>query len=346
MTGQKTDIRTLDLKELEQVVSDYNQPAFRAKQVFEWIWKKGINNFESMTNIPDQLRKNLSEKFIFFTLDEINRAESTDGTIKLLFSLHDGKKTECVLIPSEDRVTACISSQTGCNLGCKFCSTAGIKKARDLSAGEIFEQFIVSDNLSVQKFGRPLSNLVLMGMGEPLLNYENVMNAVEKIISPSGLNFSPQRITLSTAGITAGIRKLADDDVKFNLAISLHAANEKIRQGLMPVTNSNTIEDLKKAIIYFHKKTGTRVTYEYLMLKDINDSAIHASEFAEFCKITPCKINLIEYNPGDFDVFKSSTPETIIRFSEILKSKNLIVNIRKSRGKDISAACGQLANKC
>jgi 23S rRNA (adenine2503-C2)-methyltransferase len=242
-------------------------------------------------------------------------------------------------------MTACISSQVGCSLTCKFCATGRLERLRNLNADEIYDQIVLLRNQAEEKYKIPLTNIVYMGMGEPLLNYNNVMDSIFKITSPEGLNMSPQRITVSTAGVAKMIKKLGDDGVKFNLALSLHAANDVKRNQIMPINETNTLEVLADALKYFYSKTGTRVTYEYIVFKDFNDDLQDAKELAEFCKNIPCKLNIIEYNPIEDGEFQQTTPERLEAFVNYLESKNIIVNVRRSRGKDIDAACGQLANK-
>jgi 23S rRNA (adenine2503-C2)-methyltransferase len=256
-----------------------------------------------------------------------------------------GKVVEGVLIPTASRMTACISSQVGCSLSCAFCATGRLKMLRNLTAGEIYDQVVYLKRQAEERYQIPLSNIVYMGMGEPLLNYKNVLTSIEKITSPDGLGMSPQRITVSTAGVAKMITKLGDDGVKFNLALSLHAANDEKRDKIMDINESNNLESLALALKYFHEKTGTRVTFEYIIFKDFNDSLKDAQELANYCKNLPVKINIIEYNPIDDGEYRQASPERVDAFAKFLESKNLVVNVRRSRGKDIDAACGQLANK-
>jgi len=271
---------------------------------------------------------------------------STDRTIKSAFRLHDGKITEGVLIPGKKRMTACISSQVGCSLSCAFCATGKLDRLRNIDAEEIFDQVVIIKNQAEKDYQRPLSNIVYMGMGEPLLNYKNVLRSVEMITAEEGLGMSPKRITVSTAGIAKMIKQLGDDEVKFNLALSLHAATDAKRSEIMPINDSNSLEALSEALVYFHEKTGSRVTFEYIIFKDFNDSLEDAKDLAAFAKVVPCKINIIEYNSIDDALFEKADPEKTDKFAEFLENTfNLIVNVRRSRGKDIDAACGQLANK-
>lgn len=341
----KKDIRSLSLEELKTVFVENGDQAFRAKQVYEWLWKKSAVTFDEMTNLSKQVRELLNTHFVINAVKLDEMQVSNDKTIKNAFKLYDGNIVEGVLIPSTTRMTACISSQVGCSLTCKFCATGRLERLRNLNADEIYDQVVMIKNQAETRYNTPLTNIVYMGMGEPLLNYANMMESVQKITSPEGLNMSPQRITLSTAGVAKMIKKLGDDEVKFNLALSLHAANDTKRNYIMPINESNSLEALAEALKYFYNKTETRVTYEYIVFKDFNDSMDDARDLARFCKHIPCKVNIIEYNPIEAGEFKQTTPERLDAFAKYLESKNIIVNIRRSRGKDIDAACGQLANK-
>lgn len=345
MSTEKANIRSLSEPELIEFLVERGVKPFRAKQIFEWIWKKSCTNWEEMTNISLELRQVLSENFIFETLTPDDVQHSSDGTIKTAFKLHDNYVVEGVLIPSKDRMTACISSQVGCSLSCKFCATGKLKRMRNLNPDEIYDQVVTIMRQAEEKYSKNLSNIVFMGMGEPLLNYKNTLAGIDKICSDTGLGMSPKRITVSTAGIAKQIIQLADDNVKFNLALSLHAANDEKRSQIMPINDSNTLDVLRDALRYFYDKTQSRVTFEYIIFKDFNDELVDAQELAAFCKTLPCKINIIEYNPIDGEEFKQASREKVDAFAEYLESKNLIVNVRRSRGKDIDAACGQLANK-
>jgi 23S rRNA (adenine2503-C2)-methyltransferase len=339
------DIRSLTLQELEVFFIKNNEKKFRAKQVYEWLWNKSARNFESMTNISLGLRTLLETNFTFKTTRIADSQISKDRTIKNAFKCFDGNIVEGVLIPTNSRMTACISSQVGCSLTCKFCATGKLDRLRNLEDFEIYDQLVLLRNQAQDEYNIPLSNIVYMGMGEPLLNYRNVLSSIDKITSPLGLGMSPQRITLSTAGIAKMIVKLGDDKVKFNLALSLHAANDLKRDRIMPINEHNNLNVLADAMNYFYDMTGTRVTYEYIVFKDFNDSIEDAKELANFCERSPAKVNIIEYNPIEGGEFKQTTPERLQAFVNYLESKYIIVNVRRSRGKDIDAACGQLANK-
>lgn len=331
--------------ELVQACEELDVKKFRANQLWEWLWQKSARSFDEMTNLSKDFRQKLSDKYTFNTLSIAHAQKSSDGTIKYAFKLNDGFLIEGVLIPTSNRVTACISSQVGCSLSCTFCATGFMKRERNLRIDEIYDQVAILKKEAEREYNINLSNIVLMGMGEPLLNYANVIGGIEKVTAPDGLGMSPQRITLSTAGIAKMIKKLGDDQVRFNLALSLHSANNEKRSAIMPINDSNSLEDLIESINYFYDKTNTRVTLEYCVINDINDDSLEAEELISFARQIKCKVNLIEYNPIDLAEFQSSSTEKIQRFADYLERNKVIVNIRRSRGKDIYAACGQLANK-
>jgi len=339
------DIRSLSKMELVQACEELDVKKFRANQLWEWLWQKSARSFDEMTNLSKDFRQKLSDKYTFNTLSIAHAQKSSDGTIKYAFKLNDGFLIEGVLIPTSNRVTACISSQVGCSLSCTFCATGFMKRERNLRIDEIYDQVAILKKEAEREHNINLSNIVLMGMGEPLLNYANVIGGIEKVTAPDGLGMSPQRITLSTAGIAKMIKKLGDDQVRFNLALSLHSANNEKRSAIMPINDSNSLEDLIESINYFYDKTNTRVTLEYCVINDINDDPLEAEELISFARQIKCKVNLIEYNPIDLAEFQSSSTEKIQRFADYLERNKVIVNIRRSRGKDIDAACGQLANK-
>jgi len=342
---KKRNIRELSREEMVEFFTKHNVKAFRAKQVDEWLWKKSARSFEQMTNLSKDLRTLLESHFELPAVSIADQQRSNDGTVKNAFKLADGKITEGVLIPAADRMTACISSQVGCSLACKFCATGKLNLARNIRFDEIYDQVALLKEQAEEFYDRPLSNIVYMGMGEPLLNYSQMLKSVERITSEDGLGMSPKRITVSTAGIAKLIRRLGDDEVKFNLALSLHAANDEKRSKIMPINDQNNLTTLADALQHFYQKTGTRVTFEYIIFKDFNDEIEDAKELAEFCKHLPSKINIIEYNPIDDGEFQQADPRKVDAFAAYLESRNLVVNIRRSRGKDIDAACGQLANK-
>jgi 23S rRNA (adenine2503-C2)-methyltransferase len=342
---KKVAIRNLSFEQLKAEMLAAGEPAFRAKQVYEWIWKKAARSFDAMGNIPKTTREWLSEKFSLQIVTTAEAQYSSDRTIKSSFQLHDNNLVEGVLIPTRERVTACVSSQVGCSLTCSFCATGYMDRKRNLESFEIYDQVVLIRDQAQEKYGQALTNIVYMGMGEPLLNYANVLKSIEQITSPEGLGMSPRRITVSTAGIAKLIQKLGDDQVKFNLALSLHAANDTKRNQIMPINESNTLQVLKAALLYFFEKTGNEITLEYIVFNKFNDSLEDARELYEFAKGIPCKINLIEYNPIAQSSFVNAEADAIAKFSAYLESKRMIVNIRRSRGRDIDAACGQLAGK-
>ncbi len=341
----KRDIRKLKLEELKAFFVEKGDKAFRAQQVYEWLWKKSAKSFDQMTNISLETREMLKENFVINHIKVDYMQRSSDGTIKNAVTLHDGLVVESVLIPTEKRITACVSSQVGCSLACKFCATARLKRQRNLSVDEIYDQVAAIREQSELFFGRPLTNIVFMGMGEPMLNYANVMAAIEKITSPKGLNMASRRITVSTVGVAKMIKKMADDNPKFNLAVSLHAAINETRSSIMPINDTNSLEELAEALQYWYQKTKSKVTYEYVVWKGVNDSPEHAQALLKFAKIVPSKVNLIEYNPIDEGEFQQADEAVLDMYMHLLESNGITTRIRKSRGKDIDAACGQLANK-
>ncbi|MBS1976554.1 MAG: 23S rRNA (adenine(2503)-C(2))-methyltransferase RlmN [Bacteroidetes bacterium] len=341
----KRDIRKLKLDELKEFFVSQGEKPFRAQQVYEWLWKKSAKDFEQMTNLSVATRELLKNHFTINHIHVDTMQRSEDGTIKNAVRLHDGLVVESVLIPTEKRITACVSSQVGCSLGCAFCATARLKRMRNLNPDEIYDQVVAIQQQCELFFGRPLTNIVFMGMGEPLLNYSNVIAAIEKITSPQGLNMAAKRITVSTVGIAKMIRKMADDEVKFNLAVSLHSAINKTRSSMMPINDTNPLEELAEALKYWYTKRKKKVTFEYVVWKDINDSKEDALALLKFCKNVPCKVNLIEYNPIDEGRFQQASDEALQMYMDLLESNGITTRIRKSRGKDIDAACGQLANK-
>ena len=313
------NIRHLELGEIKSFFTTHGESAFRATQVYEWLWKRSVHSFDDMTNLSKATREMLKENFVINGAEIDLMQKSKDGTIKNAFRLHDGKKVEGVLIPAENRMTACVSSQVGCSLECRFCATGKLKRERNLGADEIYDEVVFIQKQAMEHYKAPLSNIVYMGMGEPLLNYSNVLGSIEKITSPEGLNLSSQRITVSTAGVAKMIKKLGDDQVKFNLALSLHAATDEKRSQIMPINDSNPLKEVAEALQYFYKKTGTQVTYEYIVFKDFNDSPQDAYHLAEFCKVVPSKVNLIEYNPIDEGRFQQTLPDRLQMFVRFLR---------------------------
>ena len=341
----KIDIRNLSEDELCEFFVKKGFDSYRGKQVYEWIWKKSSYTFDNMTNISKDLRLMLDENFVINHIEVDKIQKSSDGTIKNAVKLFDDYTVESVLIPTEDRTTACVSSQVGCSLDCKFCATSKLKRMRNLNPDEIYDQVVTINRQSLQYFNRPLSNIVFMGMGEPLMNYNNLIKSIEKISSDKGLNISQKRIVVSTSGIPKMIKKLADENLKVNLALSLHSAIEKTRNKIMPFSSNFPLNDIKESLDYWYKKTKRKITFEYIVWRGINDTKKDIDSLVSYCKSIPSKVNIIEYNSiGDED-FESANDNIIEEYKRALEKNKITVTIRRSRGKDIDAACGQLANK-
>lgn len=343
--SKKKDIRALTKEQLRNFFVENGDKAFRGNQVYEWLWSKSAHSFDDMTNISKATREMLEKDFVINHIKVDSMQRSTDGTVKNAVRLHDGLIVESVLIPTETRTTACVSSQVGCSLDCKFCATARLKRMRNLNPDEIYDQVAAINQESLLYHNRKLTNIVFMGMGEPLMNYNNVLKSIDKITSPEGLGMSPKRITVSTSGVPKMIQKMADDEVKFNLAVSLHSAIDEVRTSIMPFNSKMNLESLKEALIYWYQKTERRVTYEYVVWDGINDRKEDIDALIKFCKHIPCKVNLIEYNPIDDGEFQQASSSAINNYISNLEMHGIVVNVRRSRGKDIDAACGQLANK-
>ncbi|MCZ8145680.1 23S rRNA (adenine(2503)-C(2))-methyltransferase RlmN [Flavobacterium sp.] len=341
----KKDIRALTKDQLRDFFVAQGDQAFRGNQVYEWLWTKGAHKFDDMTNVSKATRTLLETHFVINHIQVDQMQRSADGTVKNAVRLHDGLVVESVLIPTATRTTACVSSQVGCSLDCNFCATARLKRMRNLQPDEIYDQVVAIDRESRLYYNHPLSNIVFMGMGEPLMNYPNVMKAIEKITSDEGLGMSPKRITVSTSGIPKMIKKMADDGVKFKLAVSLHSAIESTRNKIMPFTTNFPLTDLRESLEYWYQKTKSKVTYEYVVWRGINDNREAVEALVKFCKYVPCKVNLIEYNPIDDGAFQQASEEAIQAYIDALERHDIVVKVRRSRGKDIDAACGQLANK-
>ena len=343
--SERKDIRALSKEELRDFFVSVDEKPFRGNQVYEWLWKKSAYTFEDMTNLSKDLRQLLSEHFVINHIEVDRMQRSKDGTIKNAVRLHDGLVVESVLIPTENRTTACVSSQVGCSLDCKFCATARLKKMRNLNPDEIYDQVTSLDKESRLYYNRPLSNIVFMGMGEPLMNYKNLVQSISMITSDEGLGMSPKRITVSTSGVPKMIRKLADEDLKVKLAVSLHSAVDATRTEIMPFNAKMNLEDLRQSLEYWYSKTRSRITYEYVVWEGINDKISDIKALVNFCRFAPAKVNLIEYNPIDEGSFVQASEAVIDNYVRILEENGITVTVRRSRGKDIDAACGQLANK-
>lgn len=345
MNSAKKDIRALTKQQLRDFFVSIGSQSFRGNQVYEWLWVKSAHSFAEMTNLSKETRNLLEENFVINHIKVDVMQRSNDGTIKNAVKLHDDLVVESVLIPTPKRTTACVSSQVGCSLDCRFCATARLKRMRNLNPDEIYDQVVAIDNQSRLYFDRPLSNIVFMGMGEPLMNYNNVLKAIDKITSKEGLGMSPKRITVSTSGVPKMIKKMADDEVKFKLAVSLHSAIDDIRTSIMPFNATFPLKDLREALEYWYSKTKNKITYEYVVWQGINDTKKDVEALIQFCKFAPSKVNLIEYNPIDDGEFQQASQQAINRYISMLEANDITVTVRRSRGKDIDAACGQLANK-
>lgn len=345
MISDKKDIRALSKQQLQDFFVSIGDKPFRGTQVYEWLWSKGAHGFDEMTNISKETRAHLDANFVINHIKVDHLQKSADGTIKNAVRLHDDLVVESVLIPTKKRTTACVSSQVGCSLDCSFCATARLKRMRNLNPDEIYDQVVAIDRESRLYHDKPLSNIVFMGMGEPLMNYNNVLESIEKITSDEGLGMSPKRITVSTSGVPKMIKKLADDEVKFHLAVSLHSAIQETREQIMPFAKNFTLPDLRESLEYWYSKTNRKITYEYIVWKDINDKREDIEALVAFCKYVPCKVNLIEYNPIDDGNFQQASSEATQKYIDSLERNRIPVTVRRSRGKDIDAACGQLANK-
>lgn len=341
------NIRNCSLQELETLMKEWGEPKFRAKQVYEWLWQKHAASIDDMSNLPKNLREKLNADYTIHKVKVHHSQFSSDGTIKNRLQLHDGHFVESVLIPTEKRLTVCVSSQVGCSLACKFCATGFLPRKRNMDFDEIVDEVTLANEQALQHYGKAITNIVFMGMGEPLLNYSNVLRAINKITAPApeGLGMSPRRITVSTAGISKMIRKLGDDEVRFKLALSLHAANDRKRDEIMPINETSNLEDLVDALNYFYQKTKNEITFEYILFNKFNDSLQDADELIKLYRRVPVDlVNIIEYNPIELADFSKPDEAITDRFMAYLESKRVNARLRRSRGKDIDAACGQLAN--
>lgn len=340
------NLRHIQLEDLEQLFLEWSEPKFRAAQVYDWLWKKHAGSIDEMSNLPKSLRDQLNQHFFIPKVNIHFSQYSQDGTIKSSLRLEDERLIEGVLIPTDKRMTACVSSQVGCSLSCKFCATGFMPRSRNLSYDEIVDEVTLLNQQAIHEYGRNLSNIVFMGMGEPLLNYANVVKAIDKITSPDGLGMSPRRITVSTAGVAKMIKKLGDDGVRFKLALSLHAANDEKRNEIMPINETNNLKSLVEALNYYYSKTKNKISLEYILFKDLNDSLTDAKELVKIYRQIPADlVNIIEYNSVEGTRFQKPDEETAGQFILYLSDHGVNARVRRSRGKDIDAACGQLANK-
>jgi len=345
MREKLKDIRSLSIDSLRNFFVQNKLKSFRGDQVYEWIWKKGIHDFNQMTNLSKETRGLLIDNFKINHIDIDFYKKSSDGTIKNSVKLHDNLLVESVLIPAKNRSTACISSQVGCSLNCQFCATSKINRLRNLKMDEIFDQVTLMDKQSRMYFNRPISNIVFMGMGEPLMNYNNMIAAIKKITQYRKFGISSKRITISTSGIPKMIMKLADEDFKFKLAVSLHSANQLIREKIMPFTIKFPIADLIESLNYWYLKTNRIITLEYIVWENINSKKSDINDLINFCKEVPSKVNLIQYNSIGDDDYKGASVDIINKYQNELLKHGINSTYRRSRGADIDAACGQLANK-
>lgn len=346
MTEQQ-DIRKLSLPELTDWVTGIGEKKFRAKQVHEWLWKKSARTFDEMTNLSKAFREKLKEHFTIRSIQVDKIQRSADGTIKSRFRLYDGHLIESVLIPVpvDNRYTVCVSSQVGCSLSCTFCATGKMKRLRNLDAAEIYDQVVLVNEQALEHYAHPITNIVYMGMGEPLLAYREVMESIQHLTQPYGLDMSPRRITISTAGIAKMIKRLADDASKVNLALSLHAADDAKRDQIMPINEQNNLDKLMEAMQYYYQQTRNRISYEYIAFNNFNVSQADAKNLLQLCQQFPVRVNIIEYNPIDGADFIKASDDNINSFAQFLIDNDVRTTVRRSRGKDIDAACGQLANK-
>ncbi len=347
----KTDLKSLTKQELSEYLKEMGLASYRADQVFQWLYQKGVSSFDEMTNLSKDLRQKLSEKAEIKRAKEFQRQESKDGTIKFLFQLDDpdGHKVEAVMIPDfyddgeANRLTICVSSQVGCMFGCSFCATGKMGYFRNLTHGEIVDQVHAINELCLERFGKKITNIVYMGMGEPLHNFKPVTESVRIIADPLGIELSPRRITISTVGLTKQIKQLADEDLGSNLAISLHAADDEKRNKIMPINESLNLEKLEEAVRYYYDKNEKPLTYEYLLFDEFNDSAADAQNLVKIARWVPSKVNIIMYNNVAGVALHRAREEKLNAFMRILAKNHVTATVRRSRGDDIDAGCGQLA---
>lgn len=338
-------MKGMTLPELENFVAGLGWEKYRARQIFKWLYNKQVDDFSKMSDIPKDYREKLSEVADINELKLSTFEKSNcDGTIKFLFELKDGEKIESVLIPDDSRLTLCVSTQVGCPIDCKFCATGAMGFKRNLTAGEIVDQVIQSQRFSERR----ITNIVFMGMGEPLLNLKNLLKAIDIITSDDGIRIGSRKITISTVGLPDKIKELADAGRKVKLAISLHTLNEDLRKKLIPIANRYPIQSIIEAVKYYYNKIGLRITYEYILFEGLNDTDEDVKKLVELAKIVPCKINILKFHPVDFirkdPILKKLKPsKRLEEFAQRLRENNLTVFIRSNAGEDIKAACGQLA---
>lgn len=335
------NIKDYDLIQLKEEMKEMGEKPFRAEQIFKWLYQDKVKSFNEMTNLSTELRNKLEEKYTICNFEIIKKQKSKDGTIKYLFDLLDGNAIETVLMSYHHGYSICVSSQIGCKMGCKFCASTGINFVRNLTSGEIVEQLLAVE----QDTGVRISNIVFMGIGEPLDNYENVINAIRIINNPKGLNIGARHISISTSGLVPKIYKLAEENIPCTLSISLHATNNEKRSNMMPVNNSYPIEELIQACKDYIEKTNRRISFEYALAKDNNDNLDDAKELVKLLKGMLCHVNLIPINKIENGKFTKSSNENIMKFRDYLNDHGIVATIRRELGSDIDAACGQLRRK-
>lgn len=337
-------IDCLSAEELDGVVLSYGEPSFRSRQIYNWLYRNNVSSFDMMTNIPSSLREKMENDYEFTYFEEVKRLTSSDGSIKFLFRLEDREHIESVLLRDGDRISGCISTQVGCKMGCKFCATyAAVGFKRNLSVGEILQQVSALRKSAEELFDEKLLNLVFMGMGEPLDNIDNLKKALTILLDDNAFGFSHRKITVSTSGLIDGIKKFFAMETPVNLAVSINAPNQNMRQEIMPVSNKYPLNDLVNILKTVDIDKRKRITLEYVLLGGINDSLSHAKEFCQLIKGVKAKVNLISFNGSPFSKFKAPIEENVLQFQEYLINNNVTTFIRKKLGQDISGACGQLA---
>ncbi|MCP4580890.1 MAG: 23S rRNA (adenine(2503)-C(2))-methyltransferase RlmN [candidate division Zixibacteria bacterium] len=341
--NEKINLKELTLEQTLKLAVELGKKEYSGRQLFKWIFRHGADNFKVMTDLSKPFRTLLDERCEVLKLQKIDSIGSDDGTAKTVWRTADGLFIESVLIPDEDRLTLCMSSQAGCPIGCGFCATGKMGFSRNLSSGEIYDQYM--QTMLGLKDNTRITNIVFMGMGEPLLNYDNLLKATNILTDQFGAGLSAKKITISTVGLVNGIYRLADDNPRLNLAISLHTAIEVKREKLIPIASKYPLAKLKEAAVHYARVSDNRVTFEYLLIRDINDGITDAKALAEYVRGIPCKINLITYNAVDGLTYKSPSRKSVLAFRDYLYPRTPAVTLRKSKGADIAAACGQLAGR-
>ncbi|OKL37460.1 23S rRNA (adenine(2503)-C(2))-methyltransferase RlmN [Domibacillus mangrovi] len=344
---KKESIYGLTFDQLEEWLMGYGHKKFRASQVWDWLYRKRITSFTDMIDVNQECVQLLADHFVIQTLTKHIKQESADGTVKFLFKLHDGNLIETVLMRHKFGLSVCVTTQVGCNIGCSFCASGLLAKTRDLSSGEIVEQIMnVQHHLDKADQGEKVSHVVVMGIGEPFDNFDNLINFIRVVIDQKGLEIAARHITVSTSGLADKIYKFTDTKLPVNLAISLHAPNDELRTRIMKINRAIPIEELMKAVDYYLEKTNRRITFEYILLKDVNDRKEDALQLAELIGEKRQYVNLIPYNPVDeHSQYQRSDPESVMAFYDTLKKKGINCVVRQEHGTDIDAACGQLRSK-